>query len=100
MLSDEIYSRMLYEGGMSAAALPGMRGTPSFTASKIYAMTGWRLAAGYFAGAGPVVARLTTNKLVHRGVHTARRGGGSKARRTPGAGWSEFRRRRDVIVRG
>ena len=49
VLSDEIYSRMLYEGEhTSIASLPGMRERTIVLDgfSKIYAMTGWRLGYG------------------------------------------------------
>src|SRR5579884_1946426 len=51
VLSDEIYSRMLYEGEhTSIASLPGMRERTIVLDgfSKIYAMTGWRLGYGLF----------------------------------------------------
>jgi aspartate/methionine/tyrosine aminotransferase len=51
VLSDEIYSRMLYQGEhVSIATLPGMRERTIILDgfSKIYAMTGWRLGYGLF----------------------------------------------------
>ena len=51
VLSDEIYSRMLYGGEhISIASLPGMRERTIVLDgfSKIYAMTGWRLGYGLF----------------------------------------------------
>src|SRR5205823_8687295 len=49
VLSDEIYSRLLYEGEhISIASLPGMRERTIILDgfSKTYAMTGWRLGYG------------------------------------------------------
>ena len=65
VLSDEIYSRMIYEGEhTSIATLPGMQERTIVLDgfSKIYAMTGWRLGYGLFPGElAPAVARLMTN---------------------------------------
>src|SRR5262249_34514028 len=65
VLSDEIYSRMIYEGDhTSIASLPGMheRTIVLDGFSKIYAMTGWRLGYGLFPPAlAPVITRLMTN---------------------------------------
>ena len=65
VLSDEIYSRMIYEGEhTSIATLPGMleRTIVLDGFSKIYAMTGWRLGYGLFPSElAPAVARLMTN---------------------------------------
>jgi aspartate aminotransferase len=65
VLSDEIYSRMLYEGEhTSIASLPGMRERTIVLDgfSKIYAMTGWRLGYGLFPREMvPAITRLMTN---------------------------------------
>jgi aspartate aminotransferase len=65
VLSDEIYSRLLYEGQHhSIAALPGMaeRTVILDGFSKTYAMTGWRLGYGVAPTAlVPALARLQTN---------------------------------------
>jgi aspartate/methionine/tyrosine aminotransferase len=106
ILSDEIYSRMLYEGEhVSIAALPGMRDRTIVLDgfSKIYAMTGWRLGYGLFPQAlAPVVARLMTNSNSCTAAFTqlagvaALEGPQDASERMV----EEFRRRRDVIVRG
>lgn len=65
VLSDEIYSRMLYEGEFtSLASLPGMADRTCILDgfSKTYAMTGWRLGYGVMPDwLAPQVARLCTN---------------------------------------
>ena len=60
VVSDEIYSRLTYDGhrAQSVAALPGMK-ERTFTlsgVSKAYAMTGWRV--GYFAGPSDLIPAL------------------------------------------
>ena len=62
--SDEVYSGLVYDGGFqSIAAFPGMmeRTIIADSASKTYAMTGWRI--GYAANAklAPVFTRWVTN---------------------------------------
>ena len=60
VLSDEIYSRLLYDGEhQSIAALPGMAERTILLDgfSKTYAMTGWRL--GYGVAPEPLVPHLT-----------------------------------------
>jgi len=62
--SDEVYSGLVYEGEFqSIAAVPGMRERTIMvdTASKTYAMTGWRI--GYAANAklAPTFTRWVTN---------------------------------------
>ncbi|MDQ3701538.1 MAG: pyridoxal phosphate-dependent aminotransferase [Chloroflexota bacterium] len=65
VLSDEIYSRLLYEGEHhSIATLPGMaeRTVILDGFSKTYAMTGWRLGYGVAPAAlAPALSRLQTN---------------------------------------
>ena len=67
VLSDEIYSRILYEGEhVSVAALPGMRERTILLDgfSKTYAMTGWRLGYGAMpAGLAEHVAKLLMNAV-------------------------------------
>jgi len=106
VLSDEIYSRMLYGGEFaSIASLPGMREQTCILDgfSKTYAMTGWRL--GY--GVMPVdlavhVARLMTNSNSCTASFVQR--AGVEALRGPqdsvASMVAEFRRRRDAIVDG
>jgi aspartate/methionine/tyrosine aminotransferase len=107
VLSDEIYSRILYDGAehVSIAALPGMADRTILLDgfSKTYAMTGWRLGyavvpswlaqaygtliintisgAAAFAQAGAVEALVGTQRPVQAMV-------------------AEFRARRDLVVDG
>ena len=106
VLSDEIYSRILYQGDfVSIASLPGMRPQTCILDgfSKTYAMTGWRL--GY--GVMPVdlaahVARLMTNSNSCTASFVQR--AGVEALQGPqdsvNAMVAEFRRRRDAVVEG
>ncbi len=106
VLSDEIYSRILYEGEhKSIAALPGMEPLAIILDgfSKTYAMTGWRLGYGIMpAPMAQVVAKLQTNSTSctatftqYAGI-TALKGDQSSV----DAMVLEFRRRRDAIVTG
>ncbi len=106
ILSDEIYSRILYEGEhISIARLPGMEPLAIVLDgfSKTYAMTGWRLGYGIMpAPMAQVVAKLQTNATSctatfsqHAAVQ-ALRGDQSSV----DAMLAEFRRRRDTIVDG
>ncbi|WP_035462079.1 pyridoxal phosphate-dependent aminotransferase [Alicyclobacillus macrosporangiidus] len=65
VLSDEIYSRIVYDGPfISVASLPGMKERTILLDgfSKTYAMTGWRLGYGVMPAAlAEEVARLVTN---------------------------------------
>ena len=67
VISDEIYSRLVYEGAkvLPLASLPGMKErTITINGfSKAYAMTGWRV--GYFAAPPGLVKALTE---VHHGL--------------------------------
>ncbi|MBI4060916.1 MAG: pyridoxal phosphate-dependent aminotransferase [Elusimicrobia bacterium] len=106
LLSDEIYSRIVYEGGhLSPASAPGMRERTIILDgfSKTWAMTGWRL--GY--GAGPkwlidAIAKLATND--HSCVSSFSQIAAIEALTGPqdavAAMVAEFRRRRDAIVKG
>ncbi|MFI5271479.1 MAG: pyridoxal phosphate-dependent aminotransferase [Ktedonobacterales bacterium] len=106
VLSDEIYSRMIYDGQhVSIAALPDMleRTIVLDGFSKIYAMTGWRLGYGLFPSElAPAVARLMTNSNSCTAAFTQVAGvaalTGSQA--SAEAMVAEFRTRRDVIVAG
>lgn len=106
VLSDEIYSRMIYEGAhTSIAALADMRERTIVLDgfSKIYAMTGWRLGYGLFpAELAPAVARLMTNS--NSCTNAATQLAGVAALTGPqGAAEemvAEFKRRRDLIVSG
>lgn len=106
ILSDEIYSRMVYEGEHhSIAALPGMqeRTVVLDCFSKTYAMTGWRL--GY--GVMPLelaegVTRLMINSNSCAAAFTQVAGAAAlTGDQTPVKEMvAQFRRRRDAIVTG
>lgn len=106
ILSDEIYSRILYEGThRSIAALPGMKEKTVILDghSKTYAMTGWRLGYGVMpTGLAAHVTRLMTNSNSCTNLFVQR--AGMKALQGPQNEVDdmvrEFRRRRDVIVEG
>ncbi len=106
VLSDEIYSRNLYDGEfVSIATLPGMRERTIIVDgfSKAYAMTGWRL--GY-AIMPPDIARTVTlfNNNTFSCVATFVQFAGIAALEGPdepvNAMVEEFRRRRDALVGG
>jgi len=107
VLSDEIYSRILYDGAehVSIAALPGMaeRTIVLDGFSKTYAMTGWRL--GYAIVPEWLVTgfgKLIINNIT--GATTFAQYGALEALTGPqdavDAMVAEFRARRDLIVDG
>ena len=106
VLSDEIYSRILYDTEhKSIAAMPGMESLAIVLDgfSKTYAMTGWRLGYGIMpAPMAQVVAKLQTNATSCTATFSqlaavqALRGDQSSV----DAMVAEFRRRRDAIVAG
>src|SRR5215472_12133971 len=106
VLSDEIYSRLIYEGEhASIAQLPAMKERTIILDgfSKTYAMTGWRLGYGIMrADLAQKVAQLQTNATSCTASFTqiagvaALRGDQSSVDHMRG----EFRRRRKVIVEG
>jgi aspartate aminotransferase len=106
ILSDEIYSRILYEGTHeSIAAFPGLaeRTVILDGFSKTYAMTGWRL--GYGVMAKPLaahVARLMTN--CNSSTNTFVQKAGKAAHTGPQTAVddmvAEFHRRRNRLVEG
>jgi aspartate/methionine/tyrosine aminotransferase len=106
VLSDEIYSRILYDTEhKSIAAMPGMESLAIVLDgfSKTYAMTGWRLGYGIMpAPMAQVVAKLQTNATSCTATFSqlaavqALRGDQSSV----DAMVTEFRRRRDAIVTG
>jgi aspartate/methionine/tyrosine aminotransferase len=106
VLSDEIYSRILYEGRhVSIAALPGMEPLAIVLDgfSKIYAMTGWRLGYGIMpVPLAEVVAKLQTNATSCTATFTQKAGVEAIAgdQSAAQAMVAEFRRRRDAIVEG
>ncbi|MDR5708270.1 MAG: pyridoxal phosphate-dependent aminotransferase [Armatimonadota bacterium] len=104
VLSDEIYSRIVYEGEhQSIVSLPGMRERTLLLDgfSKAYAMTGWRL--GYGVMPRPLaeaVTRFAVNvhscapAMVQRAGLAALEGPQEEVDRMV----AEFRRRRDSVV--
>ncbi|MCR4294809.1 MAG: pyridoxal phosphate-dependent aminotransferase [Elusimicrobia bacterium] len=106
LLADEIYSRIVYEGKhLSLLTYPGMKERTILLDgfSKTWAMTGWRL--GY--GVGPkwlidAIAKLSTND--HSCVPAFSQYAAIEALTGPQdsvtAMVAEFKRRRDVIVKG
>lgn len=107
VLSDEIYSRILYNGARhhSIAEFPGMKERTIILDgfSKTFAMTGWRL--GYAAAPRPLIAamsRLATNchsctaSFAQVAAVEALRGPQVEVERMV----AEFKKRRDVIVAG
>lgn len=106
VLSDEIYSRMLYSGEhVSIASLPEMRERTIVLDgfSKIYAMTGWRLGYGLFpTEIAPAVAQLMTNSNSCTAAFTQLAGVAAlTGSQTPSEEMvAEFHKRRDVIVNG
>jgi aspartate/methionine/tyrosine aminotransferase len=106
VLSDEIYSRILYEGEhVSIATLPGMaeRTIVLDGFSKTYAMTGWRL--GY--AIVPEALAFAFGRLIINSVSSATtfaQVGAVEALRGPqdavDAMVAEFRARRDLVVDG
>jgi aspartate aminotransferase len=106
VLSDEIYSRMVYSGEhVSIASFPGMKERTIILDgfSKTYAMTGWRL--GYVVMPAELAAhigRLMTNS--NSCTSTFTQYAGLEALRGPQdraqAMVAEFKERRDVVVEG
>ncbi len=106
VLSDEIYSRLVFEGEhYSIMSEPGFQGRTILLDgfSKTYAMTGWRLGYGVMrADLANHVARLMTNSNSCTASFTqiagveAVRGDQTSVERMR----EEFRRRRDVFVAG
>ena len=106
VLSDEIYSRIVYEGKHeSIASLPGMKEKTILLDgfSKTYAMTGWRLGYGVMRkDLAQKVAQLQTNSNSCTCTFTqiagieALKGPQNEVERMD----AEFKRRREVIVSG
>ena len=106
VLSDEIYSRYLYEGEHhSVSSFPGMRDRTIILDgfSKTYAMTGWRIGFGVMpAELVEPVSRLSTNSVsctasfTQMAVLEAMDGPQDAAYEIV----AEFKRRRDIIVNG
>src|SRR5579883_1964313 len=106
VLSDEIYSEILYEGEhVSIAGFPGMAERTIILDgfSKTYAMTGWRLGYGIMpSGFAPQITRLVTNSVsctatfIQKAGIAALEGPMDKVTQMV----EEFRVRRQVIVDG
>jgi len=106
VLSDEIYSRILYEGEFaSITQVPGMleRTIILDGFSKTYAMTGWRLGYGVMpTELAAMVAKLMTNSnsctasFTQRAGLAALKGPQDESHRMVAA----FKERRDAIVKG
>jgi aspartate/methionine/tyrosine aminotransferase len=106
VLSDEIYSRLLFEGEhFSIMSVPGMQERTILLDgfSKTYAMTGWRMGYGVMrADLAAHITRLATNSTSCTASFTqiagieALRGDQSSVDHM----CAEFRRRRDVFVAG
>ncbi len=104
VLSDEIYSRIIYDGGHhSLASLPGMAERTIILDgfSKTYAMTGWRLGYGVFPPElVPGIIRLMVNSVSCTATFVQL--AGLAALEGPQdcveAMVAEFRRRRDFLV--
>jgi aspartate/methionine/tyrosine aminotransferase len=106
VLSDEIYSRIIYEGKHeSIASLPGMKEKTILLDgfSKTYAMTGWRLGYGVMRkDLAQKIAQLQTNSNSCACTFTqmagieALKGSQTEPERMD----AEFKKRREVIVSG
>ncbi len=106
LLSDEIYSRLLFEGDhFSIMSVPGMQERTILLDgfSKTYAMTGWRMGYGVMRpDLAAHITRLATNSTSCTASFTqiagieALRGDQSSVDHMCG----EFKRRRDVFVAG
>jgi len=106
VLSDEIYSRLLFEGEpYSIASIPGFKDRTIILTgfSKTYSMTGWRLGYGVMrSDLAAQFARLATNSTSCTATFTqiagveAVRGDQSEPEKMR----QEFQRRRDVFVSG
>jgi len=106
VLSDEIYSEILYEGEhVSIAEFPDMAERTIILDgfSKTYAMTGWRLGYGIMpTELVPSISRLVTNSVSCTATAVQRAGVAALAGPQDAVRGmvEEFRRRRDVIVNG
>lgn len=106
VIADEAYEDLVYDGEhVSIASLPGMfaRTVTTFTLSKSFAMTGWRV--GYLVADKPImefVRKLVLNTT--NGVSTPSQHAAAAAVAHDPSYFNpireEFRRRRDLLVRG
>jgi aspartate/methionine/tyrosine aminotransferase len=106
VLSDEIYSRMIYDGEhFSITQLPGMQDRTIILDgfSKTYAMTGWRLGYGVMNTelAGWTTKLMTNSNSCTSAITQMAGAAALKGDQTEATEMvAEFRRRRDVIVDG
>jgi len=106
VLSDEIYSRLLFEGEhYSIMSVPGFKDRTILLDgfSKTYAMTGWRMGYGVMRpDLATHITRLMTNSNSCTASFTQRAGIAALEgpRDCMDAMVAEFRRRRDIIVAG
>ncbi len=106
VLSDEIYSRIIYEGTHhSIASFPGMQERTIILDgfSKTYAMTGWRLGYGVMReDLATLIAKLQTNSNSCTATFTQM--AGIEALTGPqdevDRMVAEFKKRRDVVIEG
>jgi aspartate/methionine/tyrosine aminotransferase len=106
VVADEAYEDLVYEGDhFSIASLPGMaeRTISTYTFSKSYAMTGWRI--GYAVAQEPFMSGLRKMALYTvNGVSTITQWAALEALRIPrseiDARRDEYRQRRDLLVNG
>ncbi len=106
ILSDEVYSRIIYEGSHeSIASVPGMKEKTILLDgfSKTYAMTGWRLGYGVMPKAlAQKIAQLMVNSNSCTCSFTQIAGieAITGPQNEPAKMLEEFRKRREVIVSG
>ena len=106
VVADEAYEDLVYDGEhVSIASLPGMfeRTITTFTLSKSYAMTGWRI--GYAVAAEPWMTGLAKSTLYSsNGVSTPTQWAALAAITTETdffETWrAEYRKRRDLLIGG
>jgi len=106
VIADEAYEDIIYDGEhISIASLPGMfeRTITSFTLSKSYAMTGWRI--GYTVATEPWMTGLAKAVLYSsNGVSTPTQWAALAALTTPSdfleTSRAAYRKRRDLLVEG
>jgi aspartate/methionine/tyrosine aminotransferase len=106
VIADEAYEDLVYEGEhFSIASLPGMaeRTISTYTFSKTYGMTGWRV--GYAVAHEPFMTGMRKLVLYSvNGVSTMTQWAALEALRIPrseiDARREQYRRRRDLLVNG
>ncbi len=106
VIADEAYEDLVYEGEhVSIASLPGMfeRTITSYTLSKSYAMTGWRI--GYAVAAEPWMTGMKKTTLYStNGVSTPTQWAALAAFQTESdfleTSRAAYRQRRDLLVAG